>query len=156
MRLEPTERLNLTFSAGAIAASFAVASPLFASSLALGAVLEAVNFRALHRSARAFFDGQFQGGGPWVAVLSLRFALVAGGIVFGLQAGADPLALVLGLSIAMPATVVGVLLYPPPMPEQAPHDPVPPDDPSWDRWSVWRGGEVEPDLTEEDEEGDER
>jgi len=91
-----------------------------------------------------------------VAVLSLRFALVAGGIVFGLHAGADPLALVLGLSIAMPATVVGALLYRPPVPDQAPHEPLPPDDPSWDRWSVWRAREVEPGPVEEDEDGEER
>ena len=50
MKLYPAERLNMGISAGAIAASLAVTTPLFASSLALGAAMEAVNFRFLHRA----------------------------------------------------------------------------------------------------------
>jgi hypothetical protein len=39
--------ISLVFSAGAAAASWALVSPRFAGSLALGAALEALNFRAL-------------------------------------------------------------------------------------------------------------
>jgi hypothetical protein len=36
----------------------------------------------------------------------------------------------------------------PPVDESAPC--LPPDDPSWDRWSVWRGGELPGDSEEDD------
>ena len=58
MKLERVERLNLGLSAGAVAASFAIATPHFATSLALGAFLEAMNFGAMHRGAQRFFAGE--------------------------------------------------------------------------------------------------
>ena len=43
MKFYPAERVNMGISAGAVAASFAAVSPHFAGSLAIGAVLEAMN-----------------------------------------------------------------------------------------------------------------
>ncbi len=150
MKFEATERLNFTLSAGAVAASFALATPHFAISLALGAALEAVNFRALHSGARALFAGTFAGGGPWVALLGTRFVLLAAGIWFALRVGVDPVGLVLGLSLMLPATLIAAIRQRPPVIPQDPAPPLPPDDPSWDRWSVWRAGEVEPPADEDD------
>ena len=144
MRLDPTERLNLTLSAGAVAACFAVATPNFASSVALGAALEAINFRALCASSRALFGGVVAGGGPWVGVLGLRFALVAAGIAAGLTAGAHPIGLVLGLSLVMPSVVIAALWNRPPLQDLPPEPALAPDDPSWETYSIWRAREIEP------------
>ena len=51
MTVDPIERLNLAFAASAVAASFVWATPVFALSLAVGAALEAFNFRGLLRSS---------------------------------------------------------------------------------------------------------
>ncbi len=61
MTIDPIERWNLGISAGAVATSLVVATPGFALSLALGAALEAVNFRGLHRSAHFLFFGAVGG-----------------------------------------------------------------------------------------------
>ncbi len=150
MRLEPTERMNLTLSAGAIAASFAVAGPHFASSLALGALFEALNFRALNRTARALFDGEIAGGKPWVTVLAFRLVALVAAIAFAIHAGAHPIGLVLGLSMAMPASVIVALRNRPPVVPAEELESLPPDDPSWDTYSIWRFREVE--REEDDEE----
>ena len=142
MKLYPAERINMGLSAGAIATSFAIATPHFASSLALGAALEAMNFRFLHGSADLLFGRVVASGGAWVGVLALRLGLLCVGIAGAMIAGADPLGLVLGLSIAMPATVISALFDRPEVIEQ-PLEEVPPvDDPSWDEFSVWRVGDV--------------
>ena len=44
-----------------------LASPAFALSLGFGALLEAVNFRGLRRSAQFLFWGEIRGGGGWPA-----------------------------------------------------------------------------------------
>jgi hypothetical protein len=140
MKLYPAEKLNMGIGAGAIAASFAIASPHFAGSLAIGAALEAVNFRFLHRTAEALFTGVVNGGGPWVVVLVLRLGLVFGGIIAAMLSGADPVGLVIGLSLAMPATVIAAVVG---RPEHVPVEPAPaldPADPSWDAYSVWYPG----------------
>ncbi|MCH7867880.1 MAG: hypothetical protein IH881_09300 [Myxococcales bacterium] len=140
MKLYPAEKLNMGIGAGAIAASFAIASPHFAGSLAIGVALEAVNFRFLHRTAEALFTGVVNGGGPWVVVLGLRLGLVFGGIIAALMSGADPVGLVIGLSLAMPATVAAAVWN---RPKLVPQDPAPaigPEDPSWDEFSVWNPG----------------
>jgi len=144
MRLARVERLNLGLSAGAVAASFAFATPHFAASVAVGAALEAINFGSLYRAAERFFAGEISGGGPWVAVFAMRFVLLGLGILLVLAAGAHPIALVIGLSIAMPAAVIDAWIHRPPIvpPETLPH--LGPDDPSWDNYSVWRAGEVDP------------
>ena len=48
MIVDPIQRMNLKLSAGAVAASFMLASPLFALSMLLGSVIEAVNFDGLY------------------------------------------------------------------------------------------------------------
>jgi hypothetical protein len=143
MKLERVERLNLGLSAGAVAASFALATPHFATSLAVGALLEAVNFGSMYRGARHFFAGEFGGAGPWVALFATRFVLLAVGIFFTISAGAHPVALVIGLSIAMPAVLIDSWIHRPAVVDHAALPMLAPDDPSWDRYSVWRAAEVE-------------
>jgi hypothetical protein len=158
MKLERVEKLNLGLSASAVAASFALATPHFATSLALGAFLEAINFGALYRGAERFFAGEFSGAGPWVGLFATRFVLLAVGIFVTLSAGAHPVALLIGLSIAMPAVLIDAFRRRPPVldPETLPAQG--PDDPSWDRYSIWQAGEVAPrrddDACDEDEEGE--
>ena len=151
MKLYPAEKLNMGIGAGAIAASFAIASPHFAGSLAIGAALAAVNLRFLHRTAEALFAGVVNGGGPWVVVLVLRLGLVFGGIIAALMFGANPVGLVIGLSLAMPATVAAAVWD---RPAFVPQDPAPaldPEDPSWDEFSVWRPGQQLPNRDQETE-----
>ncbi len=146
MKLERVERLNLGLSAGAVAASFALATPHFATSLAIGAALEAMNFGSLHRGAKHFFAGEFAGGGPWVALFSIRFVLLAIAIFVTIRMGVHPVALTVGLSIAMPAVLIDAWLH---RPEIVPPETLPSleaDDPSWDTYSVWRAAEIQPNV----------
>jgi hypothetical protein len=142
MSFARVERLNLGLSAGAVAASFALSTPHFAFSMAAGALLEAVNFGTLHRGARHFFDGEIAGAGPWVGLFAMRFVLLGTGIFLTLAAGAHPVALVIGLSIAMPAVLIDGWLH---RPRPLDHERLPaldPGDPSWDDYSVWRAAET--------------
>ncbi len=135
------ERLNFTLSTGAVAASFALFTPQIAASVAAGALLEVVNFRAMHGAARSFFAGKLGGPGLWVGVVGLRLAVVAGAIVLAVALGAHPIAFVVGLSIVMPAVLLDSWRNRPAVidPSEWPVPPVPaPDDPSWDNFSVWR------------------
>jgi hypothetical protein len=144
MKLERVERLNLGLSAGAVAASFAFATPHFATGLAIGAALEAMNFGSLYRGAKHFFAGEFGGAGPWVGLFGLRFVLLGVAIFITLHSGVHPVALTVGLSIAMPAALIDAWLH---RPEIIPPDTLPSleeDDPSWDAYSVWHAAEVEP------------
>jgi hypothetical protein len=136
------ERLNLGISAGAIAVSLAVASPLFSGSLALGVALEAVNFRALHVSSARLFSGELRGGRPWVMLLAMRLTMLLGSTGVALAAGAHPIGLLIGVSTIVPAALIGAWLMRPPIDPSAPS--LPPDDPSWDLYSVWRAEEREP------------
>ena len=104
MTIDPVERLNLTMCAGALAASWVWASPAFAWSLAIGAVLETVNFRGLRRSSEAFFAGQLPGG--WSAGFGVRFLGLTIGIGAAVWAGAHPVGLLVGLSMIVPAVVI--------------------------------------------------
>lgn len=137
MKLYPAEKVNLGLSAGAVATSFAVASPLFASSLAVGATLGSVNFRFLHTTAEAVFQGAVQSG-TWVVVLAFRLALVFAGICAAMLLGADAIGLVIGLSIVMPASVAAAVWLKPAHVVTPPGPAVAPDDPIWDDYSVWR------------------
>ncbi len=56
-------------------------------------------------------------------------------------AGADPIGLVLGLSLVMPATVMAAYWNRPAVGEHELEAPLAPDDPSWDEYSVWRAAE---------------
>lgn len=149
MAIDPVERLNLALSAGAVAASFALGSPLFAASLAVGALLETLNFRTLRRSAKALFAGQLVGGSGWSMIYAVRFTLLAIGMGVALYVGAHPVGLVIGLSLIVPAVVIEAWRSRPLVPAE-PAPSLPPDDPSWDRWNPWLARER--DIDEEDEE----
>ncbi len=140
-------RWNLAFSAGACAASWALVSPRFAGSLALGALLETVNFRSLWRTSERVLLGTGGGAGPAVGAFGLRFVLLAVVLWVALDAGAHPVGLVVGLSLMVPAVLLAAWqARPAPGPVG---DVPPPDDPSWDRWNPWLARERGP---EEDEE----
>lgn len=142
MRIDPIERANLALSAGAVAASWWLATPAFALSLGFGALLEAVNFRGLRRSAQFLFWGQVQGGRGWSGLFALRFGLLVVGIGSALAFGADPAGLLVGLSLIMPAAVFEAWRSRPPVDPTAAA--LAPDDPSWDRWNAWLAREREP------------
>jgi len=149
VNLDPIERTNLKLSAGAAALSLAVATPAFAASLLAGAALESVNFRGLRRSAAAFFGGELPGEGGFRALAGLRFLLLAVGIALALGVGADPVGLVIGLSLIMPAAVIDAWRHRPPVQPDAPS--LDADDPAWERWDAWLAREREP--AEDEEEG---
>ena len=148
MALDPIQRMNLKLSAGAAAASLALATPAFAISLLIGSLLEAVNFHALRRSAQFLFWGEIAGGRGWAGVFALRFSLLAIGIVAALYFGADPVGLLIGLSLMMPAAVIEAWRTRPPVDANAPA--LDADDPSWDRWNPWLARERDEDECEED------
>jgi hypothetical protein len=135
MSMDPIERWNIAISAGAVATSLAVANPAFATSLAVGAALEAANFHAMRRSAQFLFWGVMAGQRAWAAVFALRFSLLAIGICVALYLGADAAGLLIGLSLIIPATVIEAWRSRPPIDPNAPR--LADDDPSWDRWNPW-------------------
>jgi len=114
MALARVEQLNLGLSAGAVAASYALSTPHFATSLAAGAALEAINLGAIHRGAKRLFDGKMMSGG-WVGMLSMRLVILGFAIYFAMRLGAHPIALVIGLSITMPATLIDAWMNRPPI-----------------------------------------
>lgn len=148
MNLDPIERTNLKLSAGAAALSLALATPAFAASLLAGAALESVNFRGLRRSAAAFFGGDLPGSGGYRALFGLRFLLLAVGIAVALGVGADPIGLVIGLSLIMPAAVIEAWRHRPPVQPDAPR--LDSDDPAWESWDAWLAREREPAEDEEE------
>jgi hypothetical protein len=107
--LAKVEQWNIGLSAGAVAASCALATPHFATSLAAGAFLEAINLGAILRAAKRLFAGEMVSRG-WVGGLSMRFAILGVAIFLTMNAGANPVALLIGLSIAMPATIIDAWL----------------------------------------------
>jgi hypothetical protein len=148
LSIDPIERTNLTLSAGAVAASLALATPGFALSLAVGAALEAWNFRGLRRSAQFLFWGQIRGSGGWLGVYSLRMSLLVIGIGAALYLGAHPVGLLIGLSLIMPAAVIEAWRARPAVDPAAPA--LGQDDPSWERWNAWLAREREADEERED------
>jgi hypothetical protein len=142
VKLDPIEWLNLTLSAGAVATSLAFGSRLFATSIAIGVAIEAVNFRVLRAASLRLFSGDLAMGAAWVAGFGLRFAVLAAAIALALRAGAHPVGLVLGLSTIVPAVVAGAWLRRPPVGNPEPGPPV--DDPSWETWNAWLAREREP------------
>lgn len=145
--IDPIERTNFALCAGAFAASWWLATPAFAWSLGFGALLEAVNFRGLRRSAHALLLGQIAGGRGWSAVFALRFGLLVLGIGAALAQGAHPVGLLVGLSLIMPAALFEAWRSRPAIDPSAPA--LAPDDPSWELWDAWRAREREP--VDEDE-----
>jgi len=153
MRLElaRVEQLNLGLSAGAVAVSFAFLTPHFATSLAAGAFLEALNLGAIHRGARKLFKGESADVRGWLGVLSLRFILLALAIFVTMQAGANPAALLIGLSLAMPATVIDAWVHRPPVVDPATlptfleaglEAESKEEAEYWERYSIWRPGRL--------------
>jgi hypothetical protein len=144
--LQPIERTSLVLSAGALLASLALASPLFALSLGLGAAFEALNFRGLYRGAEALFAGA---GAPRRAgLLGPRLLLLAAAIGVALHAGAHPAGLVLGLSLVLPAAVIEAWRARPPVDPHAPA--LGSDDEAWERWNPWLARERDPEEREEE------
>lgn len=116
--LAKVEQWNIGLSASAVAASLALATPHFATSLAAGAFLEAINLGAIHRAAKRLFAGELMSRG-WVGGLSMRFVILGVAIYMTMDAGANPVALLIGLSIAMPATIIDAWLNRPPIVDPA-------------------------------------
>jgi hypothetical protein len=145
--IERVQGLNLGFSAGAVALSWALLSPLFAASLAAGAALEAANFRSLRRSSQAIFQSGVSGAGAAASAFGLRFVLLAAAIGLALHVGAHPVGLLIGLSLIVPSAIIAAWMA---RPEPAPATPAPPpDDPSWDEWNPWLARERERDAEED-------
>jgi hypothetical protein len=126
---------NLAFSAGACALSFALVSPRFALGLAVGALLEAANFRSLWRSCERIFLSGAPGAGPAVATFGLRFALLGAVIFLVLRAGVNAAGLLVGLSLVIPAAVLAAWRARPPILADAPA--LAQGDGEWDRWNPW-------------------
>ncbi len=112
--LAKVEQWNIGLSASAVAASYALVTPHFATSLAAGAFLEAINLGAIHRAAKRLFAGEILSRG-WVGGLSMRFIILGVAIFITMNAGANPIGLLIGLSIAMPATIIDAWLNRPPI-----------------------------------------
>ena len=149
------ERLNLSLSAVAVAASFAFFSPWVAGSVAVGAILEALNFRTLHGAARRFFAGELAGSGLWLGVVGLRLSVLMAAIVLALGLGAHPVGMVVGLSMICPAVVIDAWRHRPAVidPRECSEFVPAPDDPAWDRFSVWNFGKMDEQPDPWDEEG---
>lgn len=141
-------RTSLGLAAAAVAAAALLVSPLFAASLALGALFEHLNFRGLYRSAAALVLPDGAGAGRGIAWMGPRFALLALAIGVALALGAHPVGLVIGLSLVVPAAVIEAWRVRPPVDPSAPT--LAPDDESWDRWDPWLAREREPDACDED------
>ena len=142
MALDPIQRMNLKLSAGAVATSLLLASPLFALSMAVGSLIEAVNFDGLRRSASFMFAGEISGSRKWLIVFALRFSIL-GIVIFGaMYFGADPIGLVIGLSLMVPAVLIEAWRARPAVDADAPS--LDSDDPSWDLWDPWLARERDP------------
>jgi hypothetical protein len=141
---------NLAFSAGACALSAAAVSPRFAAALALGALLEAANFRALWASCERLLGTGGAAGGLAAVALGVRLALLALVIAVALRAGVDAAGLLVGLSLILPVTVLAAWRARPPVVADAPA--LAPDDPAWDLWNPWLARERAPrDEAEEED-----
>jgi hypothetical protein len=138
----PVDALNVGIAALATAASFLLASPLFAASLALGATLEAVNFRTLRRTCEGVVTGELPGGMVMVGFF-LRFTLLGATVGVALYAGAHPVALLLGLSLIVPSVIAAAWRVRPAIQEAGPAPD--PDDASWDDWDPWLARERDDD-----------
>ena len=126
---------SLVFSASAAAASWALVSPRFAGSLALGAALEAVNFRALFGHWRSALLGSERAGLAAFGGFGLRFLLLGAAVWAALALGAHPVGLVLGLSLVVPGVLLAAWRA---RPLPSPDAPVlAADDPSWEAWNAW-------------------
>ena len=154
VKLDPVERVTLVVSLGSVGAAYALAPPRFALGVAVGAAIEALNLRVQVRAARRFFEHQASRSAMnWVSGFGVRFGLMACAILFAVELGTDPLGLLAGLLLALPGVFIWAWRNRPPLVAEPVRSALAPDDPSWDRWSVWRAREVMPDdVAEEDQE----
>jgi hypothetical protein len=134
-RVRPIERANWALGAGAVATCAVVGSPAFAFSVALGTLIEAFNFRGMALGALRLFQGDGAGRALWTGLLAMRFLLLGVALWLAVRGGVDPRGLVFGLSIILPASILGAWQVRPPSEETPPAPP--PDDPSWDEWNPW-------------------
>ncbi len=141
MKIDPFERMNLVITAGAVATSYAVASPSFTAGLALGAAMEAANFHGLRRSAQFLFWGVLPNQRAWSAVFAMRLGLLAVGIAAALYFGMNAAGLLVGLSLIMPAAIIEAWRTRPLALEGA--QALDPDDPAWNDWNPWLARESE-------------
>ena len=142
MTVDPVQRINLTLTAGGVAASLLLASPGFALSVGIGGIVEAINFRSLQRTARAMFAGQVAArrfGSPGFLG---RFALLSFVVFVALYVGVHPVGLLIGLSLIMPAVVVDAWRNRPPVDPDAPA--LASDHEDWDLWNPWVASERNP------------
>jgi len=138
--MQRVERLNLALSAGAAAAGYALVSPLFAASLAAGAMIETLNFHHMLRAGERLFAGQ---PGDWNGGFARRFALLGLALGGALWIGAHPVGLLVGVSLIMPVAVLEAWRNRPPIDPNAPT--LAPDDPGWEDWNPWLAREIEAD-----------
>jgi hypothetical protein len=141
---------SLALSAGATAASWALVSPRFAGSLALGAALEAMNFRTLFRYWRSALLGGERLGLAAFGSFGARFVVLGGLVWAALAFGAHPVGLLLGLSLVVPAVLVAAWRARPAPSADAPA--LDPEDPSWNAWNPWfaRERDRDPDGDEDE------
>jgi len=137
--------LGLGAAAGAI--SLALASPRFAASVGIGALLQLTNFRALWNSCEKILLVGGPGAGLAVATFTVRFLLLGAAVGLALWAGIDAAGLLVGLSLIIPAAVVAAWQARPPVLANVPA--LAEDDPSWDLWNPWLAHER--DVADEDE-----
>jgi len=149
VKIDPIERMNLTLCAAATAAAFGLATPVFAASLAYGAALEAVNLHGLRRQAQRLLWGS-HAGGSWTGLYGLRFVFLVVGIGGAFAFGADPVGLLIGLSLVVPAVLIEAWRTRPAVNPDAPA--LDADDAAWDHWDPWLARE----RHEIEDEADER
>jgi predicted membrane-bound spermidine synthase len=141
MNIEPVQRWNLMLSAGAVATSLVLATPGFAFSLALGAMLETINFRGMHRAARFIVFESVGGARGWIFIFALRFTLLSTAIGAAIYFGANAVGLLIGLSLIVPAVLIEAWRIRPTIDPDAPT--LDADDPSWESWNPWLAREGE-------------
>jgi hypothetical protein len=131
---------HAAFAAAAAIVALVASSPKLVLGLALGAALQAVNFRALFGLARRAFAQQRAASG-----MALRLPLFGLALWLAIAAGVDAVGLVLGLSLIVPAVVIAAWQA---RPSRQPASELPalaPDDPAWEDWNAWLARERDSD-----------
>ena len=124
----------------------------FAVFLGLGFLLTVIAGGAFKGAVVSFgASGKVMINSPYSLHLFIAFLSYFGLLVIGIGAalrfGADPVALIIGLSLIMPAAVLEAWRARPAVDPDAPA--LAPDDPAWERWNPWlareRGGSEDAD-----------
>lgn len=130
----PVQRWNAALAGGVCATAWFLATPGFVGSVALGAVLEAMNFRSLRRNGEMVFGQAVSGSALVVAGFGLRFSLLLAAITGSLYAGAHPVGLVIGLSLIVPSSLISAWIA---RPRDTDATPLDPEEANWDEWNPW-------------------